>query len=238
MATGILKDQRVFVAGKEVSQYTRAVSLSAAAEALDSTALNQDARAATAGLLSSEFSLSLLFDDQAAMDSLVNSVHGSAVLISVGVVAGADGEPVYFSRMVPLSSTPVQGAAGDLVQIDLGAQGADSLYRGTIMAPLASRGSDGSGVVRQLGAASSKVVLAAHVVSVSGTTPSLTIDAESDDNPGFTTPTARASLSGITAAGGYLTSAAGAVTDTYWRVSWTIGGASPSFTFIVYLALK
>ena len=59
------------------------------------------------------------------------------------------------------------------------------------------------------------------------TAPGSTLDVivESDDNAGFTTPTTRITFTQVTTTPiSYLSSLAGSVTDTYWRMKWTISG--------------
>lgn len=75
--------------------------------------------------------------------------------------------------------------------------------------------------------------VALHVLSVSGTTPSLTVIVQSDDNVGFTTPTIRISFTAATEVGAQWGSVAGALTDDYWRISYTISGTNPVFAFAV-----
>ena len=75
---------------------------------------------------------------------------------------------------------------------------------------------------------------ALHVLSVAGTsTPTLTVIVQSDDNAGFTTPTTRISFTAATAVGAQWGSVAGALTDDYWRISYTISGTNPVFAFAV-----
>jgi hypothetical protein len=77
-----------------------------------------------------------------------------------------------------------------------------------------------------------------HVLSVSGTsTPTITVTVQSDDNSGFTSATTRATFTAATAVGGESIRAAGAITDTWWRVGYTIAGTNPSFLFTVTLGV-
>lgn len=80
---------------------------------------------------------------------------------------------------------------------------------------VSSTGATGS--VQQLGdvAANEFLYATLHVFSA-GTT--ITVQVQSDDNSGFSSPTTRATFSGVTTAGGnWVTRVAGAITDTYWR---------------------
>ena len=52
---------------------------------------------------------------------------------------------------------------------------------------------------------------------------------QSDDNSSFTSPTDRITFTGITAIGADFQSVAGAITDTHWRLNYTVSGTNPSF---------
>lgn len=59
------------------------------------------------------------------------------------------------------------------------------------------------------------------VTSVSGATPSISFDIETDTSSGFALPTQRASVGPISAASSGVLTIAGPVTDTWWRVNVT-----------------
>ena len=58
---------------------------------------------------------------------------------------------------------------------------------------------------------------------------------QSDDNSGFTSATNRITFTQATGVTSELLSVAGAITDDYWRLSYTIVGGS--FTFAVALGI-
>jgi hypothetical protein len=71
-----------------------------------------------------------------------------------------------------------------------------------------------------------------HVFSVAGTSgPTLTVKLQSSVDNTFGAPTDRITFTGATAISGQSGSVAGAITDTWWRVVWTITGTNPSFLF-------
>lgn len=140
------------------------------------------------------------------------------------------------------SSYALGGTVGDIAPWS--GKGASSwpLIRGQIAHPAGTaRTSTGVGTGVQLGAvaANKRLYAALHVLSVSGTTPSITARIESDDNSGFTTPTTRATFTAATAAGGEaLRTTGSAITDTWWRVAWTISGTTPSFLFATSFGIR
>ena len=107
--------------------------------------------------------------------------------------------------------------------------------------PGTARTATGTGTALQVGAvaANKRLYAALHVLSVAGTTPSITARVESDDNSGFTTPTTRLTFSAANAVGGQILRTDGtAITDTWWRIAWTISGTTPSFLFAASLGIQ
>ncbi len=77
------------------------------------------------------------------------------------------------------------------------------------------------------------------MVAASGTTPTLDVTIESDDGVGMGSPTTRINFAQATAIGAqWATPVAGAIADDWWRVAYTLGGASPSFTFICIIGIQ
>jgi len=150
----------------------------------------------------------------------------------------ADGSLAYLWRGIPLSYAPAMGAAGELAMTQISGQSSTGgVVRGTLIHPgSASRTSSSVGTGRQLGAvvAGKSMYAALHVLSAAGTTPSLTVIVQSDDNAGFTSPTTRISFSAASTGNTYQWgSVAGAITDGWWRISYTVTGTGPSFAFAV-----
>ena len=66
--------------------------------------------------------------------------------------------------------------------------------------------------------------------------PTLDVIIESDDNGSFSSATTRITHTQATAATSEFLSVAGAVTDDYWRASWTFGGTG-TITFAVIIGI-
>lgn len=115
------------------------------------------------------------------------------------------------------------------------------LVRGQIAHPPGlARTATGTGTAVQLGSipAGKRLYAALHVLSVAGTTPSITARIESGD-AAMTTPTTRLTFGAATAPGGQILRGDGtAIADTHYRVAWTITGATPSFMFAVSLGVR
>ena len=150
---------------------------------------------------------------------------------------GADGEIAFSGKGLNTQYQILGGQVGELAPFTMNAQGrGEPLVRGTVLHPTSTaRTSSGNGTGRQLGAVSAtqKIFLALHVVAISGA-PTFSVVLESDDNAGFTSPTTRITSASYSAStGAERQSVAGAITDTYWRVKWTVtGGTGPSITFL------
>lgn len=171
-----------------------------------------------------------------------------------------DGRTLTEGPLVYHPKVPVQGDRGIAVQVPIptnyapghqvgqlrsfswGMTGSGQLLFGRNVAPWAARTSSGNSGGYQLGAATASQTIYYIVQcddnTISGTSPTLDITIESaatDSWPGTT----RFTVAQITDAGAAwkYDSLAGAVTDTWWRVNWTIGGTSPSFPFQVYMAI-
>jgi hypothetical protein len=159
--------------------------------------------------------------------------------ISIGVETGADGERAYSLRSIIGEYSP--GASiGEMFAFSVTAESSsDGLVRGTIMHN-AAQAVSGNGTARQLGALadSSQTMFAAlHVIAASGGSPTLDVVIQSDDNSGMTSPTNQITFAQATGVEGQWLSKVGPVTDDWWRVNFTIGGAGPSFTFVVVLGI-
>lgn len=154
---------------------------------------------------------------------------------------GQAGELAWFFKSLLTEYTPVGGDVGALHAFTFKAAASKSpLVRGQVMAAKTARtSSSNSGTPVQVGAvtAAQRVYAALHVFAVSGTNPTLDVTVKSDDGVGFASPTTRITFAQLAAAGAEFKSAAGAITDDFWRIDWTIGGTDPSFTFAVVLGI-
>jgi hypothetical protein len=88
-------------------------------------------------------------------------------------------------------------------------------------------------------AAGQRVYAALHVIDpVSGTSPTLDVTLKSAALVGFGSPTTRLTFTQATEPTSELLSAAGAITDEFWRVDFSIGGTdTPTFPFIVVVGI-
>jgi hypothetical protein len=79
---------------------------------------------------------------------------------------------------------------------------------------------------------------ALHVLSVAGTgSPTLAVKVQSDADNTFASPADQITFTTATVAGGEIKRTAGPVTDTWYRVSYTITGTGPSFLFALSIGV-
>lgn len=167
---------------------------------------------------------------------------GGSCLVSVSKDNTENGD-AFSMKSTHTTVTAMGGAVGEVAPISAsfksGVSGGGFLA-GRLIATNASRTSSSASTGYQYGAltSSQRLYSALHVTSASGTSPTLDVVIQSDDNSGFSSATSRITHTQFTDIGSELSSVAGAVADDYWRASWTIGGSdTPTFRFCVVLAI-
>lgn len=241
MATQVISNAKLWLGKYDVSGDINALAMRYGADMQDATTIGDTSRVRRAGLKS--FGLQLdgfvnlgtgLLDD--AANGLVGATDTPVV---IGPLTGADGELAYASLLEVASYAP--GAkVGDMYAFSVSGEGSGDLIRGTLMHQ-ATRTATGTGTIRQLGAVSAtqKLYAGLIVTSAAGTTPALDVTVQSAASAGFGTPSTRMTFSTANAAGAQWASpVAGAITHQYWRVSYTIGGTDPSFSFVVFVGIQ
>jgi hypothetical protein len=243
MASTAMTDCKLYVASFDLSGDMNALALEHAAEMLDATTFGNGTRINKAGLKSIVAQHEGLWNadgtDQAD-DVLFSRIGTQNIPVTICPTTGADGEPAYSFESIHSTYNP-GGTVGEMFAFSVSAEGSDGkpLVRGMVMHPATARTATGNGTARQLGAvgATQSVYGALHVIAASGTTPTLDVTVRSDDGSGFGSPTTRLTFAQKVAIGSDWQSAAGAITDDWWRVTYTIGGTDPSFTFVVAVGI-
>jgi hypothetical protein len=238
MATIILSGAKVYAGSQDVSGVANSVALKYSADGQEDTVLSDTTHSRKGGLKLASCQLEGLWDG--SYDGTQFSLIGANdIVVSICPTDGTLGERAFAMKTTWGEFSP-GGSVGDLMRYSLGWEASKSpLVRGTVM-HTGSETTSTSETGSQLGAVSSSesMYCALHVLSASGTSPTLDVIVESDDNAGFTSAITQATFTQQTAAGYDWQTAAGAITDDYWRVSWTIGGtASPTFDFVVVLGI-
>jgi hypothetical protein len=247
VAKTVLLNVRIFAAGADLTGQSNKVELACEIEDKDATPFRPEGtggwKEVLGGLASTSVNASGhweagdpgLIDDVAWANLSGRTPHPWTVCPTAAGV----GDLAYTAER--LLTTYKQGeAVGEVAPWEAQAAGNGILVRGQVAHPPGTaRTASGNGTGINLGALTSAQKLRAslHVLSASGTTPSLTVRVESDADNTWASPTTQATFTAATAAGGQSAIVSGPITDTWWRVAWTISGTTPSFLFIAALGI-
>jgi hypothetical protein len=244
MAKHILLDCRLFAVGADLSGASNKIELSSEHEDKDSTNYRSGGwKEVMAGLGSAEIAGEgqweagdpSMVDDSSWAD--LGGLGPYTVCPTDSVVAAL----AYFTRGMRADFTFGE-AVGEIAPWSGNVKSSWPLVRGQIAHPPGTaRTATGSGTALELGAAATgqRLYAALHVLSASGTTPSITARIESDADGAFASPTTRLTFDAAAAAGGQILRTDGtAITDTHYRVAWTISGTTPSFMFAASLGIR
>lgn len=242
MAPRVLTDCKLWLDGFDLSGDMNALGLDYASETQDDTVFGDDTRSRLGGLKTFGFNHQGLWNggDDEVDDVLFGDIGLVDVLMSAAPEIGAAGETAYFGRIGLAEYSPA-GVIGEIFRFTVSGEASDTPVQGTIMLNGSALTASGNGTARQLGAvaAGEKLYAGIHVLAASGTSPTLDVTVESDDNSGMTSATTRITFSQFTAIGSeWATPVDGAITDDWWRIDYTIGGTSPSFDVIVLLGIQ
>jgi len=235
----VLTDCRIYFASLDATGYGNKVELDPTVEDLDKTTFGSGGwHERTGGLFDSQVSATVFWQagDLSQPDDVAWAQLGAGTApLTVVPTSGAVGSLAYLTQTLE-TSYKIGADVGKLVSSDITWMGKQPLARGQVLHPQGTaRSSSGSGTAIQLGAVSASQRLYAnlHVLSVSGGTPSLTVKVQSNVDNTFGAPTDRITFTAATGLTSQPSNVLGAVTDTWWRVTWTISGSTPSFLFAV-----
>jgi hypothetical protein len=236
MAGLAMANCKIMVGGLDLSGDSNSLNLAANPEMLDNTVFSEGStRSFIPGLKTFELTANM-FWNVAKDETLFNRIGFLAgEVASVAHLGELEGDRTFFTVGVRGAYNPLSGEVGQLVsaQLDLKNRGYD-LVRGQLMAA-GTKTASGTGTGLNMGSASGgRIFSALHITSPlvaggGGETFSGIIQSSVDNT--FGAPTTRLThTAGMTLAGAdWQQATLGAVTDAWWRASWTIAGAAPSF---------
>jgi hypothetical protein len=241
MATLVLTDAKVYVAQFNLSGDLKATRMEYGAEPQDETVFGDDTRSMKGGLKTVQLSHEGLWSGGTGnVDDVLWSRIGIAdVPVTVSPDGGDAGEVAYLFNSNHAEYEP-QASIGELLRFNVTANATGSLVRGTVMRNSTEIATaDGTGF--QVGAVSAtqRIYGALHVITASaGDTLDVIVESDAGDNWVGSEAT-RLTFTQITAAtpAAEWKSAAGAITDQWWRAAWTIGGSDPSFEFFISIGI-
>ncbi|WP_425401260.1 hypothetical protein [Algiphilus sp.] len=225
--------------GLDLSCAASQCSIEHGAEMLNGTTLCADSRERDAGLKTSSFGAAGFFEADPLDDALFDKVatDGRIIIASPGASVG---DIAYMLESIMGEYQPFGNQVGELASFQLSAGSQGDLIRGR----LSHNGNEtlnGSSAAQNLGAisASQKLYAGLAVLSASGSTPTLDVVVESDSSNDFTgSETERLAFTQADQQTAELLSLDGAVTDTWWRIRWTVSGTSPDFKFVAVLGIQ
>lgn len=243
MGKTVLTDVRLFAVAADLSGHSNKVELAAEVEDKDATNYRSGGwKEVLGGLASAEIEGEGQWEagDPGLVDDASWVQLGGRGPWTVCPTDATVGALAYFTNA--LRSEYTQGeSVGEIAPWSGTAKSSWPLVRGQIAHPPGTaRTATGTGTALEIGPvpAGKRLYAALHVLSAAGTTPSVTVSVESDDGSGFASATTRLSFTAATAAAGEILRTDGtAITDTWWRLAWTITGTSPSFLFAAALGI-
>ncbi|SRR5712691_2284267 len=242
MPSQVLTNCKAWLAEFDLSSDLNAVAIEQGVEQQDATVFGVGTKITKPGLLTVKSVLAGFLNLGAGLsEEFLSSKLGLVdVPFTSAPTTGAEGEPAYsfladLAKFDPFTSDKV----GDMAKIavEMAASSA-KLVRGTILHN-AARVATGTGTIFNLGAvaAGQSVYGVLHVPAISGG-PTVTIKVQSAPTVGFAAPVDRLTFTAVTTKTSQFLALLGAITDAFWRVTWTfVGGASPSITFIANVGI-
>ncbi|MGQ4358864.1 hypothetical protein [Streptomyces sp. SAS_272] len=245
MSKTILTNVRTFALGVDLTSQSNKVELSAEFEDKDTTNYASAGwHECIAGLGSAELSAEGQWEagDATKIDDASWAQLGSVGPWSISANnAAAVGDLAYLVSALRSSYT-LFDAVGEVAPWSGTAKSSWPLVRGQFAHPPGTaRTSTGTGTGLNVGAVTTgkRLYAALHVLSATGTTPSITARVESSADNTFASPTTRLTFAAAAAAGGQALRTDGtAITDAWWRIAWTISGTTPSILFAATLGIQ
>jgi len=244
----ILTNVRLFTGAADLTTVSNKVTIQAEREERDATTYLPEGdpdsgwKKVMGGLASASVAASGFWEagDSGKVDDAAWAALGGLTAWTACPIGAAAGSPAWVMKALE-GKYAVGGAPGEIAPWEANASSGWPAVRGKVgHPPGTARTGDGDGTALELSAvsASQNLYAALHVLSVAGTsTPTLTVTIESDVDADFTTPATQLSFTAATAIGGQITRVPGAISDTFYRVTWEITGSTPSFLFLVSLGI-
>lgn len=239
MAALTLTDVDMLCSGLDLSCFANTIQCSQEVAEVESTTFCSGGwRTVVPGIRSSMLMASGPTDMATATAAQTSSVDeflgvdiGTEYVVSVMPVGATVGEPGWFTQAKMMQRNLLDGSIGDIASHSVTLGGTTPIVRGQV-ATASTITATGNGTAANLGAVSAtqRIWAAVHTLTVGGTaTPTITVKIQSSTASGFASPTDRITFSAITSKTGLFSSTVGAITDTWWRATWTVSGTNPSF---------
>lgn len=243
MAKNIFTDVRIFAGGADLTGASNKCELKAEVEDKDVTTFESAGWGEViGGLKTGEFNAEGYWEtgDDGKVDNSTWGYLGQSVALSVGPLAATVGSLAYIMKTLRKDYTFL-GEVGEVAPWQASGASNWPLVRGVFAHPPGTaRTSTGNGTAVEIVAvpAGSRLYAALHVLSASGTSPTLDVTVESDVDNTFSTATTQLTFTQAAGISSEILRTNGdAITDTWYRITYTIGGTDPSFTFVSALGV-
>ncbi|MFD9706210.1 hypothetical protein [Lentzea sp. NPDC059081] len=244
MGSFVITNARVFTGGLDATGVSNTVKFDAEVEAKDRTNMGSGGwTEVRGGLAKTEIEAGGQWEagGRGFVDDELFASLGGVGALSVCPDGAAVGSLAWLTKAMQ-GKYSLGDQVGEIAPWSMSGKGSWPLARGLVAHPPGTaRTATGTGTGQQLGAVGAAQYLYAglHVLSIAGTsTPTITVEIESDDSNSFASPTSRITFDAATAVGGQLKRIGGAITDNWFRPKWTITGTTPSFLFVVSFGVK
>lgn len=231
----LLNNCGIYIGPYELSSVANTCELNGESDVVDVTTFGASYRDFLLGLKGVRFAAAGVYDPVVA-DAALHAEWGLNDQAITFAKANEAGSIAYLLRGCEAQYS-VGGTIGSAGIWSLSGQSATPpLIRGLLMHRDALEDTSGDGEGYQAGAALStqSIYAALHVFAADGTTPELDVIIESSADDTFGSPTTRLTFATAEDVGfQWVQAGPGAITDTWWRVSWTIAGTDPEFGFAV-----
>lgn len=244
MPKSVLLNVRCFAVGLDLTSNSNKIELSSEVEEKPTTNYGSEGWGeVVGGLASAEIAGEGQWEagDEMKVDDATWAQLGGVGPWSISANNAATvGALAYFTQAMRADYT-LGADVGEVAPWTSTAKSSWPLVRGQFAHPPGTaRTATGTGTGLELGAVTTRrrLYAALHVLSVAGTTPSLTVRVESSADDTFAAPTTRATFDAAAEVGGQALRTDGtAITDTWWRLAWDVTGTTPSFLFAAALGI-
>jgi len=241
MTQSVLTNQSVYFHGYDLTGRTNAIALEYGVELQDNTTYGMAARSRIGGLKMLKSQVEGYIEIDTTDKALFDKVGIADLPMSFGASGDVAGDTAY-TMLVNSGELTSGGKIGELYSYSISAESNSPLVRGTMM--INSKGTPltttGTGTARELGAisATQKMYAALHILDVGTSSPTFDLILKSDATNAFAgSETSRITFTQAVTIGSEMKTLDGAVTDTWWKAYYTIGGGSPSFKAILVVGI-
>ena len=243
MAIHVLTSPKIYVGEYDLSGDMNSLASTYSGEPQDNTCFGATTRTVQGGLKKVTFSAEGYWSGGVGEvdDVLFNDINVADVPVTLVPEGETLANACYSFRCMGGEYSP-GGTVGEMFRFSVSAEGTGSTgpVRGTLF-HVGSETTTGANAAKvQIGAvtAGKSLYAALHVLTVSGTDPTLDVLVRSDADASAGGESTRITFTQATGITSEWKSVAGAITDTYWDVSWTIGGTNtPTFEFVVSVGI-